>query len=229
MMSGLAGLAATYGLNLNVLQAWVVWNLCNVENKMISVERILQFSNISSEAPLVIENCRPEEDWPRQGTIEIDNLYVQYNPGLPMVLKGISCIFPGENKIGIVGRTGSGKSTLIQALFRVVEPSAGRILIDGIDIGLMGLHDLRSRLGIIPQEPTLFQGTVRTNLDPLQQHSDSEIWEVKLEAIFWEKFSCVMICVQILLIYISQALKKCQLLDIVKQDQRLLDAPGTQN
>ncbi|ONK71139.1 uncharacterized protein A4U43_C04F5110 [Asparagus officinalis] len=194
----LAGLAATYGLNLNVLQAWVIWNLCNVENKMISVERVLQFSNISSEAPLVIQNCRPEKDWPRCGTVEIDNLYVRYNPGRPLVLKGISCTLPGEKKIGIVGRTGSGKSTLIQALFRVVEPSAGRIMIDGADICQMGLHDLRSRLSIIPQEPTLFQGTVRTNLDPLQEHSDSEIWE---------------------------ALYKCQLLEIVKQDQRLLDAP----
>jgi len=182
--SGLAGLTATYGLNLNVLQAWVIWNLCNVENKMISVERILQFSDIPSEAPLMIENCRPREDWPNHGTIEIDHLHVRYNPSLPMVLKGISCTLPGKKKIGIVGRTGSGKSTLIQALFRVVEPSSGRIIIDGVDIAQIGLHDLRSQLSIIPQEPTLFQGTVRTNLDPLQQHSDSEIWEVNMKIIF---------------------------------------------
>ncbi|XP_072998587.1 putative ABC transporter C family member 15 [Typha latifolia] len=194
----LAGLAATYGLNLNVLQAWVIWNLCNVENKMISVERILQFSKVPSEAPLVIEDRRPEENWPKCGTIELDNLHIQYAPGLPMVLKGISCKFPGEKKIGVVGRTGSGKSTLIQALFRVVEPSAGRIIIDGTDICQMGLHDLRSRLSIIPQDPTLFQGTVRSNLDPLQQHSEVEIWEV---------------------------LRKCRLEEIVKEDKRLLDAP----
>ncbi|XP_073100803.1 putative ABC transporter C family member 15 isoform X2 [Elaeis guineensis] len=194
----LAGLAATYGLNLNVLQAWVIWNLCNVENKMICVERILQFSNIPSEAPLVIENCRPEEDWPNYGTIQLDNLHVRYSPELPMVLKGISCTFPGEKKIGVVGRTGSGKSTLIQALFRVVEPSVGRIMIDGVDICQLGLHDLRSRLSIIPQEPTLFQGTVRTNLDPFKKHSDSEIWD---------------------------ALCKCRLAEIVKKDQRLLEAP----
>ncbi|RWW44687.1 hypothetical protein BHE74_00049525 [Ensete ventricosum] len=172
----LAGLAATYGLNLNVLQAWVIWNLCNVENKMISVERILQFSVIPSEAPLVIEHFRAEQGWPTSGTIELHDL----------------------KKVGVIGRTGSGKSTLIQALFRLVEPSSGRIVIDGIDISQIGLHDLRSRLSIIPQEPTLFQGTVRTNLDPLQQHPDSEIWE---------------------------ALYKCRLGDIVKQDQRLLDAP----
>ncbi|KAH1098146.1 hypothetical protein J1N35_015067 [Gossypium stocksii] len=194
----LAGLAATYGLNLNVLQAWVIWNLCNVENKMISVERVLQFSNIPSEAPLVIEDCRPKPDWPTKGTIELENLQVQYKPTLPVVLKGITCTFPGEKKIGVVGRTGSGKSTLIQALFRVVEPSGGRIIIDGVDISTIGLQDLRSRLGIIPQDPTLFQGTIRTNLDPLQQHTDQEIWEV---------------------------LNKCHLVDIVRRDQRLLDAP----
>ncbi|KAM4120416.1 hypothetical protein ACJW30_03G129900 [Castanea mollissima] len=194
----LAGLAATYGLNLNVLQAWVIWNLCNVENKMISVERILQFTNKPSEAPLVIEDHRPKPEWPTGGRIELENLHVQYNPALPMVLKGITCTFPGEKKIGVVGRTGSGKSTLIQALFRVLEPSGGRILIDGVDICKIGLQDLRSRLGIIPQDPTLFQGTVRSNLDPLQQHSDQEIWEV---------------------------IRKCRLAEIVKQDQRLLDAP----
>ncbi|KAL7135023.1 hypothetical protein ABFS83_11G065400 [Erythranthe nasuta] len=194
----MAGLAATYGLSLNVLQAWVIWNLCNVENKMISVERILQFSGIQSEAPLLVEDSRPEKEWPLNGRIEVENLHIQYNPALPTVLRGITCTFPSKKKIGIVGRTGSGKSTLIQALFRVVEPSQGRILIDGVDISKIGLQDLRSRLSIIPQDPILFQGTLRTNLDPLQEHSDHEIWEV---------------------------LRKCHLAENVKQDERLLDAP----
>ncbi|KAK3160951.1 hypothetical protein QOZ80_1BG0069220 [Eleusine coracana subsp. coracana] len=194
----LAGLAATYGLNLNVLQAWVIWNLCNVENKMISVERIMQFSSIPSESPLVIEDYRPDEKWPWYGTIQIDDLQIKYKHDMPMVLKGISCTFPGERKIGVVGRTGSGKSTLIHALFRIVEPSAGRIIIDGVDISLLGLHDLRSRLSIIPQEPTLFQGTVRSNLDPLQEHTDTDIWEV---------------------------VRKCHLEEIIREDNRLLDTP----
>lgn len=185
LFAGLAGLAATYGLNLNVLQAWVIWNLCNVENKMISVERILQFSDVPSEAPLIIEKSRPKPDWPLKGRIEIKDLHVQYSPDLPRVLKGITCTFPEGKKIGVVGRTGSGKSTLIQALFRVVEPSEGCILIDGIDISKIGLQDLRSKLSIIPQDPTLFQGTIRTNLDPLQQHTDQDIWEV----MFWTSFS----------------------------------------
>ncbi|KAL2941533.1 ABC transporter C family member 3 [Bienertia sinuspersici] len=174
----LSGLAATYGLNMNVLQAWIIWNLCNVENKMISVERILDFTRLPSEAPLVIDDCRPELDWPSEGFIQFENLHVRYSPASPMVLKGINCTIPAKMKVGVVGRTGSGKSTLIQALFRVVEPAHGCILIDGIDVCKLGLKDLRSRLSIIPQDPTLFQGTVRTNLDPLEEHSDHKIWEV---------------------------------------------------
>ncbi|KAI3816745.1 hypothetical protein L1987_16449 [Smallanthus sonchifolius] len=194
----LAGLAVTYGLSLNVLQAWVIWNLCNVENKMISVERILQFANIPSEAPEVIESHKPDPNWPTKGQIELKDLHVQYHPALPTVLRGITCTFQGQKKIGVVGRTGCGKSTLIQALFRVVEPTKGQILIDGLDISKIGLHDLRSKLGIIPQDPTLFQGTMRFNLDPLEEHSDHDIWEV---------------------------LNKCRLADIVRQDKRLLDTP----
>uniref|UniRef100_A0A0A0L975 ABC-type xenobiotic transporter n=1 Tax=Cucumis sativus TaxID=3659 RepID=A0A0A0L975_CUCSA len=173
----LAGLAVTYGINLNVLQATVIWNICNAENKIISVERILQYSKIKSEAPLVIENCRPPSNWPQDGTICFKNLQIRYADHLPDVLKNISCTFPGRKKVGVVGRTGSGKSTLIQAIFRIVEPREGSIIIDGVDICKIGLHDLRSRLSIIPQDPSMFEGTVRGNLDPLEKYTDQEIWE----------------------------------------------------
>ncbi|XP_020209881.2 ABC transporter C family member 10, partial [Cajanus cajan] len=147
-------------------------------NQIISVERLNQYMHIPSEATQVVEGNRPPASWPVAGKVEIHDLQIRYRPEGPLVLHGITCTFEGGHKIGVVGRTGSGKSTLIGALFRLVEPAGGKIVVDGIDISSIGLHDLRSRFCIIPQDPTLFTGTVRSNLDPLSQHSDQEIWEV---------------------------------------------------
>ncbi|KAK4439717.1 ABC transporter C family member 3 [Sesamum alatum] len=197
-----AGLAVTYGLNLNMLQAWVVWNLCFMENRIISVERILQYTSIPIEPPLVVESNRPESHWPVHGEVNIQDLQVRYAPHMPFVLRGLTCTFLGGKKTGIVGRTGSGKSTLIQTLFRIVDPTVGQILIDGVNISSIGLHDLRSRLSIIPQDPTMFEGTVRSNLDPLEEYTDEQIWE---------------------------ALDKCQLGDEVRKKAGKLDSAVSEN
>ncbi|XP_038690598.1 ABC transporter C family member 3-like [Tripterygium wilfordii] len=199
---GIAGLAVTYGLNLNTLQAVVIRCLCNLENQIISVERIIQYSSIPSEPPLVIEENRPDHTWPSQGEVDLIDLQVRYAPHMPLVLRGLKCTFPGGKKIGIVGRTGSGKSTLIQTLFRIVEPASGQIRIDGLNICSIGLHDLRSRLSIIPQDPTMFEGTIRSNLDPLEECTDEQIWE---------------------------ALDKCQLGDEVRKKDGKLDSTVTEN
>ncbi|MBA0651987.1 hypothetical protein Goklo_019277 [Gossypium klotzschianum] len=176
--SGFIGLALSYGLSLNLSLVSSIYYQCTIENHIISVERINQYMYIPSEAPEIIEENRPPYNWPAMGKVDICDLQIRYRLNAPLVLRGISCTFQGGHKIGIVGRTGSGKTTLISALFRLVEPAAGKIVVDGIDISTIGLHDLRSQFGIIPQDPTLFNGTVRYNLDPLSQHTDQEIWEV---------------------------------------------------
>lgn len=194
---GFIGMALSYGLSLNMSLVMSIQNQCTLANYIISVERISQYMDIPREASDVIEENRPPPNWPSVGKVEIQYLQIRYRHDTPLVLHGITCTFEGGHKIGIVGRTGSGKSTLISALFRLVEAAGGRIVIDGLDISKIGLHDLRSRLGIIPQDPTLFNGTVRYNLDPLSQHSDQDIWEV---------------------------LGKCQLLEAVQEKEGGLDS-----
>ncbi|PON57770.1 ATP-binding cassette containing protein [Parasponia andersonii] len=176
--SGFIGMALSYGLSLNNSLVNSIQKQCILTNYIVSVERISQYMYIPSEAPEVIEENRPPANWPIAGKVEIRDLQVRYRANSPLVLRGISCTFIEGHKIGIVGRTGSGKTTLIGALFRLVEPSGGKIIVDGIDISTIGLHDLRSRFGVIPQDPTLFNGTVRYNLDPFSLHADPETWEV---------------------------------------------------
>ncbi|KAM0892633.1 hypothetical protein ACQ4PT_025627 [Festuca glaucescens] len=194
---GFVGMALSYGLSLNMSFVSSIRKQCNFANQIISVERVNQYMDIQSEAPEFIEENRPAPDWPQVGSVELIDLKIRYRKDAPLVLHGISCKFEGGDKIGIVGRTGSGKTTLIGALFRLTEPAGGEIIIDSLDITTIGLYDLRSRLGIIPQDPTLFQGTVRYNLDPLEQFSDLQIWEV---------------------------LKKCQLVEAVQEKEHGLDS-----
>ncbi|XP_059662249.1 ABC transporter C family member 10-like [Cornus florida] len=176
--SGYIGMALSYGLSMNIFLVFSVQSQCMLSNLIISVERLEQYMQIPSEAPEIIEGNRPALNWPAVGKVEICDLKVRYRPNVPLVLQGISCTFEGGHKIGIVGRTGSGKTTLISALFRLVEPTEGMILIDNLNISTIGLHDLRSHFGIIPQDPILFSGSMRYNLDPLSEHTDNEIWKV---------------------------------------------------
>uniref|UniRef100_A0A5B7AUK1 ABC-type xenobiotic transporter n=1 Tax=Davidia involucrata TaxID=16924 RepID=A0A5B7AUK1_DAVIN len=175
--SGLVGLSLSYALSLNTMQVIMTRWYCNLANYIISVERIKQFMHIPEEPPAIVDERRPPASWPSHGRIELQDLKVRYRPNAPLVLKGITCTFKEGTRVGVVGRTGSGKTTLISALFRLVEPESGKILIDGLDICSIGLKDLRAKLSIIPQEPTLFRGSIRSNLDPLGMYSDIEIWE----------------------------------------------------
>ncbi|XP_037475430.1 ABC transporter C family member 4-like [Triticum dicoccoides] len=190
------GMSLSYGLSLNSLVYFAISISCMLENDMVAVERVNQFSTLPSEAAWRKEDHLPP-NWPTHGDIDISDLKVRYRPNTPLILKGINVSIRGGEKIGVVGRTGSGKSTLIQALFRLVEPAEGKMIIDGVDLCALGLHDLRSRFGIIPQEPVLFEGTIRSNIDPVGQYSDSEIW---------------------------LALERCQLKDVVASKAEKLDA-----
>lgn len=173
---GLVGLSLSYAFALTGTHVFVTRWYCYLSNYIISVERIKQFMHIPSEPAAVVENHRPPSSWPSKGRIELQELKLRYRPNAPLVLKGITCTFKEGSRVGVVGRTGSGKTTLISALFRLVEPASGKIYIDGLDITSIGLKDLRMKLSIIPQEPTLFRGSVRTNMDPLGLYSDQEIW-----------------------------------------------------
>ncbi|KAJ2137532.1 hypothetical protein IW136_003475 [Coemansia sp. RSA 678] len=176
MDAGLAGLSLSYALNFTEHILWVVRFYSINEMNLNSVERVVEYLDVPSEAPVTVPDCALPAQWPAEGRICVENLELRYAPGLPPVIRGISFEVQPREKVGIVGRTGAGKSSLTLALLRILEASAGRIVIDGIDIAHIGVGDLRSRLTIIPQDPVLFTGTVRTNLDPFGTHDDEELW-----------------------------------------------------
>jgi len=173
---GLVGLSLSYALSVTQVLNWAVRMSCNVESNIVSVERVHQYAEIEVEAPQYIEHSAPPAEWPRAGAIEFNNVQVRYRPDLPLVLKGVNVRIQPREKIGLCGRTGSGKSTITLALFRLVELAGGSLLIDGVDISQIGLFDLRSKLSIVPQDPVLFSGSVRFNLDPFGEHDDARIW-----------------------------------------------------
>ncbi|KAI5286857.1 hypothetical protein KEM54_006450 [Ascosphaera aggregata] len=176
-----SGLVLSYILSIVSMLQFAVREVAEMENNMNATERVHAYATtIQEEAPLHTINV--DSKWPQTGKIQFYNVQMRYRPELPLVLKGLTMDIAGGEKIGFVGRTGAGKSSIMQALSRLSELSGGRIIIDDIDISKIGLHDLRSRLAIIPQDPALFRGTIRTNLDPFEEHTDLELWQALRKA-----------------------------------------------
>ena len=213
-VASLAGLSLTYAISVTSLLQWTVRTFSNMENAMNATERMLFYTEQTpEEAPFTAEEFGDKDrysrdsedkkpyavaaasaggkadtvspDWPQTGSIDIKNLYMKYRKETPMVLKGLNVNIKGGERIGVVGRTGSGKSSLLLSLLRLVEPSLDEmsgeyespISIDGVDILRIGLKDLRSKLGIIPQNPVLFSGTIKSNMDPFDEYTAEEIWK----------------------------------------------------
>ena len=171
----IAGLVLSYILSIVQMIQFTVRQLAEVENNMVSTERLHYYgTELDEEPPLHLKGI--PDSWPEKGEIVFNEVQMRYREGLPLVLQGLNMTVAGGERIGIVGRTGAGKSSIMSTLFRLVELSGGSISIDGINIAQVGLKDLRTRLAIIPQDPTLFRGTIRSNLDPFNEHTDLELW-----------------------------------------------------
>nr|XP_013004976.1 canalicular multispecific organic anion transporter 2 isoform X2 [Cavia porcellus] len=174
---GLVGLSVSYALQVTVALNWMIRMMSDLESNIVAVERVKEYSKTETEAPWVVEGSRPPEGWPLHGEVEFRNYSVRYRPGLELVLRNLSLCVHGGEKVGIVGRTGAGKSSMTLCLFRILEAAEGEIFIDGLNVANIGLHDLRSQLTIIPQDPILFSGTLRMNLDPFGRYSEEDIWQ----------------------------------------------------
>ncbi|KAK4245344.1 P-loop containing nucleoside triphosphate hydrolase protein [Corynascus novoguineensis] len=170
--SALAGFALAFALDFSSSVMWTIRFYATVELNMNAAERIIEYTELPTES---LGGQSPPAAWPTEGRIEVNDLVVAYAPDLPPVLKGLTFSVNRNERIGVVGRTGAGKSSLTLALFRFLEARSGSIYIDGLDVSQIKLHDLRSRLAIIPQDPVLFSGTIRSNLDPFDHHTDEEL------------------------------------------------------
>uniref|UniRef100_A0A669QY19 ABC-type glutathione-S-conjugate transporter n=1 Tax=Phasianus colchicus TaxID=9054 RepID=A0A669QY19_PHACC len=173
---GTAGFSISYALQITGVLNWMVRSWTEIENNIVSVERVSEYSRTPKEAPWTLNDKLQGQVWLTEGRIEFRNYSLRYRPNLELALKHINLTINGKEKIGITGRTGAGKSTLAAGLLRLVEAAEGAILIDGQNIAQLGLHDLRMKITVIPQDPVLFSGTLRMNLDPLNQYTDADIW-----------------------------------------------------
>ncbi|CAF1143852.1 unnamed protein product [Adineta ricciae] len=176
LTAGTVGLMMTYALQITNFLNFLVRTTSEIETNIVSVERINEYAELKSEASWEIPETKPSLRWPTNGNIQIKQLSTQYREQLELVLKDINVNIEHGDKIGIIGRTGSGKSSLCLALLRIIEPTNGTIVIDNVDIRTIGLHDLRSKITIIPQDAVIFAGSIRFNLDPFGYYSDTEIW-----------------------------------------------------
>ncbi|XP_065540267.1 multidrug resistance-associated protein 1 isoform X4 [Lathamus discolor] len=176
LSAGLVGLSVSYSLQITAYLNWLVRMSSELETNIVAVERVKEYAEMEKEAEWSIEQSAPASTWPEEGKIEFRGYSLRYREDLDLVLKSINVTINGGEKIGIVGRTGAGKSSLTLGLFRINEAAEGEIIIDGVNIAKIGLHDLRFKITIIPQDPVLFSGSLRMNLDPFDQHSDEDIW-----------------------------------------------------
>lgn len=174
--AGAVGISMSYAISFTENILWLVRLYAINEQNMNSVERIKEYLDVEQEADAIVEKHRPAENWPVAGDVEFINYTTRYREELDPVLRDVSFRIEARQKVGIVGRTGAGKSSLALAIFRALEAETGKILIDGVDIAPMGLQDLRQAITIVPQDPTLFMGTLRTNLDPFDTFTDDEIF-----------------------------------------------------
>nr|XP_055221290.1 ATP-binding cassette sub-family C member 6 isoform X2 [Gorilla gorilla gorilla] len=176
LSAGLVGFSVSAALQVTQTLQWVVRNWTDLENSIVSVERMQDYAWTPKEAPWRLPTCAAQPPWPHGGQIEFRDFGLRYRPELPLAVQGVSFKIHAGEKVGIVGRTGAGKSSLASGLLRLQEAAEGGIWIDGVPIAHVGLHTLRSRISIIPQDPILFPGSLRMNLDLLQEHSDEAIW-----------------------------------------------------
>uniref|UniRef100_A0A0L0P6Y1 Multi drug resistance-associated protein n=1 Tax=Candidozyma auris TaxID=498019 RepID=A0A0L0P6Y1_CANAR len=172
------GLLLNYVIQIVGLLSLTVRAMTQVENEMNSVERLHQYAfDLPQEAAYEKSETKPPPHWPPYGYVQFNNVNLRYRENLPLVLKDLTFGAYPDEKVGICGRTGAGKSSIMTALYRLSELESGSITIDNLDISQMGLRDLRLKLSIIPQDPVLFQGTVRRNLDPFDQYTDDVLWD----------------------------------------------------